>query len=109
MCVLFTRKKPFQSDVIEEGASHINNVPKKFSSLRENTSKRKNEYYSYASSLSWTTQEEFASWDNRLDAYIHNYLVKRRYNATSRIVQAKAAVPCNNTDPIRLLCRRSIP
>ena len=43
-----------------------------------------------------------ASWDNRLDAYIHNYLVKRRYNATSRIVQAKAAVPCNNTGEITL-------
>ncbi|WOH01087.1 hypothetical protein DCAR_0520466 [Daucus carota subsp. sativus] len=40
----------------------------------------------------------------RLDAYIHNYNypVKRRYNATSRIVQAKAAVPCNSTGEITL-------
>uniref|UniRef100_A0A164YJN2 LisH domain-containing protein n=1 Tax=Daucus carota subsp. sativus TaxID=79200 RepID=A0A164YJN2_DAUCS len=32
-----------------------------------------------------------------LDAYIHDYLVKRRYSATSRIFQAEAAVPCNST------------
>ncbi|KAL8149653.1 transcriptional corepressor LEUNIG_HOMOLOG-like isoform X1 [Apium graveolens] len=32
-----------------------------------------------------------------LDAYIHDYLVKRRYSVTSRIFQAEAAVPCNTS------------
>ncbi|KAK1399965.1 LisH domain-containing protein [Heracleum sosnowskyi] len=32
-----------------------------------------------------------------LDAYVLDYLVKRRYSVTSRIFQAEAAVPCNSS------------
>lgn len=59
------------------------------------------EFYLYSNVLIWTSDDFFffspIFWDDRLDVYIYDYLMKRKLHNTAKSFQAEGQV---STDPV---------